>query len=79
MLQVYSYLILFFSRILLDELVASLAEVGLTLNVKNTKILTTQAEPPQQLRTRGGVTVDVADRASPHQMARVLAPSWRVP
>ena len=53
--------ILFFSRILLDELVTSLAEVGLTLNVKNTKILTTQAEPPQQLRTRGG-TVDVADR-----------------
>ena len=53
--------------LLLDELVASLAEVGLTLNVKKTKILTTQAQPPKQLRTRGEVTVDVLDRASPHK------------
>ena len=53
--------------LLLDELVASLAEVGLTLNVKKTKILTIQAQPPKQLRTRGGVTVDVLDRASPHK------------
>ena len=51
--------------LLLDELVASLAEVGLTLNVK--KKVTTQAQPPKQLRTRGGVTVDVLDRASPHK------------
>ena len=34
--------------LLLDELVASLAEVGLTLNVK--KILTTQAQPPKSSR-----------------------------
>ena len=50
---------------LLDELVASLAKVGLTLNVK--KIITTQAQPPRQLRTRGGVTVDVLNPASPHK------------
>ncbi|MCV6574647.1 MAG: reverse transcriptase family protein, partial [Cohaesibacter sp.] len=37
--------------LLLDELVASLAQVGLTLNLKKTKILTTQAQPPQQLET----------------------------
>ena len=53
--------------LLLDGLVASLAEIGLTLNVgKKTKILTTQAQPRKQLRTRGGVTVDVLDGASPH-------------
>ena len=48
--------------LLLDELVASLAEVGLTLNGKEKKLLTTQAQPPKQLQTRGGVTVDVFDR-----------------
>ena len=53
--------------LLLDELVASLAEVGLTFNVKKRRILTTQAQPPKQLRTRGGVAVDVLDRASPHK------------
>ena len=61
--------------LLLDELVASLAEVGLTLNVRKTTILTTQAQPPQQLRTRGGVTVDVLDRASPHKwLGRLFHP-----
>ncbi len=53
--------------LLLDELVASLARVGLTLNLEKTKILTTQTQPPQQLQTRGGVTVDVLDRASSHK------------
>ena len=42
--------------LLLDELVASLARVGLTLNLKKTKILTTQTQPLQRLQTRGGVT-----------------------
>ena len=49
--------------LLLDELVASLAQVGLTLNLKKTKILTTQAQPPQQLQTRG----DVLDLVSTHK------------
>ena len=40
--------ILVFCITLLDELVASLAEVGVTLNLeKKTKILTTQAQPPK--------------------------------
>ena len=66
--------------LLLDELVASLARVGLTLNFEKTKIVTTQAQPPQQLQTRGGVTVDVLDRASSHKwLARVFAPCWRLP
>ena len=51
--------------LLLDELVASLAEVSWTLNVRKTRISTTQT--PQQLRTLGGVTVDFLDRASPHK------------
>ena len=51
--------------LLLDDLVASLAEVGLTLNGEEKKILTTQAQPPRQLQTRGGVTV--LDRATPHK------------
>ena len=45
--------------LLLDELVAS--------NGKEKKILTTQAQPPKQLQTRGGVTVDVLDRVFPHK------------
>ena len=53
--------------LLLDELVASLAQVGLTLNLKKTKILTTQSQPPPQLQTHGGVTVDVLDRDSTHK------------
>jgi len=52
---------------LLDELVASFAQVSLTLNLKKTQILTTQAQPPPQLQTRGGVTVDVLDRVSTHK------------
>ena len=43
--------------LLLDELVAWLAQLGLTLNVEKRKILTTQTKPPQQLQARGGVTV----------------------
>ena len=53
--------------LLLEELVASLAQVGLTLNLKKTKILTTQAQPPPQLQTHGGLTVDVLDRVSTHK------------
>ena len=40
---------------------------GVPLKVKKTKISTIQTQPPQQLRTRGGVTVDVLQRASPHK------------
>ena len=46
--------------LLLDELVASLART-------KTKILTTQAQPPQQSQTRGAVTVDVLDWLSTHK------------
>ena len=53
--------------LLLDELVASLARIFLTLNLRKTKILTTQAQPPQQVQTRGEVTVDVLDRVSTHK------------
>ena len=52
--------------LLLDELVASLAQVGLTMHVKKLKISTTQTQPPQQLQTRGGLTVAVLQRVSPH-------------
>ena len=37
------------------------------LNLKKTKILTTQTQSPQLLQTRGGVTVDVLDRVSTHK------------
>ena len=55
---------------LLDELVASLAQVGVTLNFKKTKIFTTQAKHPQQLQARGGVTMDVLCI----ELVRVFAP-----
>ena len=67
--------------LLLDELVASLAEVGLTLNVKKTKILTTQAQPPKKKTATNSWWGD-GGCSRPFfstQMARVLAPSWRVP
>ena len=39
------------------------------------KYWTTQAEPPQQLQTRGGVTVNVWDRASTHKWLGCLLPA----
>ena len=46
---------------LLEELVTSLGQVGLTLNTSKTKILATQAQPGSSLQTSGGVTVEVLD------------------
>ena len=37
------------------------------IECEKTKILTIQAQPQKQLRTRGAVMVDVVDRASPHK------------
>ena len=52
---------------LLEELVTSLGQVGLTLNTSKTKILTTQAQPGSSLQTSGGVTVEVLDSRCAHK------------
>ena len=51
---------------LLEELVTSLGQFGLTLNTPKTKILTTQAQPGSSLQTSGGVTVEVLDSRCAH-------------
>lgn len=45
--------------ILLDELVASLARVCMTLNTRKTKVLTTSSQPPQQWCVHNGVKLEV--------------------
>ena len=52
---------------LLEELVTSLGQVGLTLNTSKTKILTTQAQPGSSLQTSGGVTVEILDSRCAHK------------
>ena len=64
--------------LLLDELVASLAQVGLTLNLKKTKILTTQAQPATVTNTWWGDS-GCFGPCFYTQMARVFAPCWRLP
>ena len=64
--------------LLLDELVASLAQVGLTSNLKKTKILTTQTQPPPQLQTHGGDS-GCFGPCFYTLLARVFAPCWRLP
>ena len=39
---------------LLDKLVVALADIGLMLNQDNTKLLTTQAQPPKTITTQRG-------------------------
>ena len=55
---------------LLEELVTSLGQVGLTLNTSKTNILTTQAQPESSLQTSGGATVEVLDSFCPHKWLR---------
>ena len=52
---------------MLGDLVASLAQVGLTLHVKKTSVVTTETLPPQWLQSPGGVAGDVLDRACAHK------------
>ena len=52
---------------LLEELVTSLAQVGLKLNTSKTKILTTEAQPGKILRTSSGVTVERLDSRCAHK------------
>ena len=54
-------------RALLDKLVENLAAVGLQLNVDKTKILTSQAQPPQRLQTPNGLTISIIDQESSHK------------
>ena len=49
---------------LLDELVTCLAEVGLQLNVRKTKVLTTQSQSPSEVLLRNGEAIEVLDRGS---------------
>ena len=53
--------------VLLDKLVENLAAVGLQLNVDKTKILTSQAQPPQRLQTPNGLTISMIDQESGHK------------
>ena len=53
--------------LLLDELVRQCARVGLILNAKKTKILTTEAQAPCQLTTPAGMSVDVLSGLSTHK------------
>ena len=52
---------------LLDKLVENLAAVGLQLKVDKTKILTSQAQPPQSLQTPNGLTITIIDQESSHK------------
>ena len=52
---------------LLDELVTCLAEVGLQLNVRKTKVLTTQSQSPSEVLLRNGQAIEVLDRGSTHK------------
>ena len=52
---------------LLDALVTCLAEVGLQLNVRKTKVLTTQSQSPSEVLLRNGQGIEVLDRGSTHK------------
>ena len=51
---------------LLDELVTCLAELGLQLNVRTAKVLTTQSQSPTEVPLRNGQAIEVLDRGSTH-------------
>ena len=58
---------------LLEELVTSLAQVGLKLNTSKTKSLTTEAQPGRILRTSSGVTVEILHSRCAHKwLGRML-------
>ena len=52
---------------MLDMLVASLSSVGLVLNDKKTRVLTTEAQPPEKLVTQSGLILEVVPRDSSHK------------
>ena len=52
---------------LLDSLILSFSRVGLQLSALTTIVLTTEAQPPQMLRTDGGITLKVLDRDAGHK------------
>ncbi len=60
-------ILLFFRKCLLDELVICSAQVGLQLNVRKAKILTTQSQNRSKLPLRNGQEIEVLDRASTHK------------
>ena len=53
--------------LLLDALVSELLKVGLVLNAKKTKALTTMAQAPAAIHTPEGLTIDVINRESAHK------------
>ena len=55
------------TKILLDELVTCLPEVGLHLNVGKTKILTTHSQSPSEVPLRNGPVIEVLERGSTHK------------
>ena len=55
------------TKFLLDELVTCLAEVGFQLNVRKTKVLTTQSQSPTEVPLRNGQAIEVIDRGSTHK------------
>ena len=52
---------------LLDELVTCLAEVGLQLNVRKTKVLTTRSQSPTEVPLRNGQAIEGLDSGSTHK------------
>lgn len=51
-------------KAMMDRLVAALTEVGLLLNADKTVVLTTEAQPPQNVFTDGGLNLKILDRDS---------------
>ena len=47
--------------VLFEKLVENIAAMGLHLNAKTTKDLTTQAQSPSQLHTPNGLTISIFD------------------
>jgi len=52
---------------LLDALVTELAQVGLILNASKTVVLTSEAQPPLEIKTPSGITVKVIGAESAHK------------
>ena len=55
------------AALIMDDIVAALAEAGFILNCANTKVLTTEAQAAHTLTTRNGLTLDVLGRATTHK------------
>ena len=56
----------------LDELLTCLAELGLQLNVRKTKVLTTQSQNPTEVALRIGAASEVLDRGSTHERFKCM-------